>query len=105
MDMQGADDRPEATFVALVDGEAVAYAKLALSRARPAAAMHDMTGVRRAWCGCGIARALKAAEIAWAKEERLRAARHGRPDRVKVELVLARGAKRTAERRASQCGG
>jgi hypothetical protein len=56
MDMQGADDRPEATFVALVDGEVVAYAKLALSRARPAAAMHDMTGVRRAWCGCGIAR-------------------------------------------------
>jgi hypothetical protein len=49
--------------------------------------------------------ALKAAEIAWAKKERLRAARHGRPDRVKVELVLARGAKRTAERRASQCGG
>ena len=30
--------------------------------------MHDMTGVRRAWRGRGIARALKAAEIAWAKE-------------------------------------
>jgi GNAT superfamily N-acetyltransferase len=68
MDMQGAGDRPEATFLALADGEVVAYAKLALSRARPAVAMHDMTGVRRAWRGRGVARALKAAEIAWAKE-------------------------------------
>jgi GNAT superfamily N-acetyltransferase len=68
MDMQGAGDRPEATFLALADGEVVAYAKLALSRARPTVAMHDMTGVRRAWRGRGVARALKAAEIAWAKE-------------------------------------
>ena len=67
MDMQGASDRPEATFLALADGEVVAYAKLALSLARPRVAMHDMTGVRRAWRGRGIARALKAAEIAWAK--------------------------------------
>jgi len=67
MDMQGAGDRPEATFVALADGEVVAYAKLALSRARPTVAMHDMTGVSRAWRGRGIARTLKAAEIAWAK--------------------------------------
>ena len=68
MDMQGASDRPEATFLALADGEVVAYAKLALSLARPKVAMHDMTGVRRAWRGRGIAGALKAAEIAWAKE-------------------------------------
>ena len=68
MDMQGAGDRPEATFVALAGGEVVAYAKLSLSRARPTVAMHDMTGVRRAWRGRGIANALKAAEIAWAKE-------------------------------------
>lgn len=68
MDMQGAGDRPEATFVALEKGEVVAYAKLSLSLARPTVAMHDMTGVRRAWRGRGIARALKAAEIAWAKE-------------------------------------
>ncbi len=68
MDMQGAGDRPEATFLALAEGEVVAYAKLSLSRARPEVAMHDMTGVRRAWRGRGIARALKAAEIAWAKE-------------------------------------
>jgi GNAT superfamily N-acetyltransferase len=68
MDMQGASDRQEATFLALADGEVVAYAKLALSMARPTVAMHDMTGVLRAWRGRGIARALKAAEIAWAKE-------------------------------------
>lgn len=68
MDMQGAGDRPEATFLALADGEVVAYAKLSLSRARPTVAMHDMTGVKRAWRGRGLANALKAAEIAWAKE-------------------------------------
>jgi GNAT superfamily N-acetyltransferase len=68
MDLQGASDSPEATFVAVADDEVVAYAKLALSLARPNVAMHDITGVRRAWRGRGIARALKAAEIAWAKE-------------------------------------
>ncbi|HET9242965.1 MAG TPA: GNAT family N-acetyltransferase [Gaiella sp.] len=68
MDMQGASDTPEATFVALAGDEVVAYAKLALSRARPHVAMHDITGVKRAWRGRGIAGALKAAEIAWAKE-------------------------------------
>jgi GNAT superfamily N-acetyltransferase len=68
MDMQGAGDRPEATFVAFAGDEVVAYAKLALSRARPTVAMHDITGVKRAWRGRGIAGALKAAEIAWAKE-------------------------------------
>jgi GNAT superfamily N-acetyltransferase len=66
MDLQGAGDRPEATFVALSDGEVVAYAKLSLSRARPTVAMHDMTGVWRVWRGRGIARAHKAAEIAGA---------------------------------------
>ncbi len=68
MDMQGAGDRPEATFLALAQGEVVAYAKLSLSRARPTVAMHDITGVKRAWRGRGIAGALKAAEIAWAIE-------------------------------------
>lgn len=68
MDMQGIGDSPEATFVALEGDEVVAYAKLSLSRARPTVAMHDITGVRRAWRGRGIAGSLKAAEIAWAKE-------------------------------------
>ena len=68
-DMQGAGDRPEAVFVALLDGEVVGYAKLAVSLARPGLVMHDMTGVRRAWRGRGIAGALKRAEVAWAKRE------------------------------------
>ena len=67
MDMQGTGDRPEATFIALVGDEVAGYAKLSLSSARPAVAMHDMTGVRRSWRGRGIAGALKRAEIAWAK--------------------------------------
>jgi GNAT superfamily N-acetyltransferase len=68
MDMQGASDRPEATFLALEGDTVVGYAKLALSRARPTVVMHDITGVKRAWRRRGIAGALKAAEIAWAKE-------------------------------------
>jgi GNAT superfamily N-acetyltransferase len=67
-DMSGSGDRPEATFVALAGDEVVGYAKLSLTRARPAVASHDMTGVRRAWRGRGIARALKCAEICWAME-------------------------------------
>lgn len=66
-DMQGVSDRPEATFLALSGDEVVGYAKLALSSARPNVVMHDMTGVRRAWRGRGIASALKRAQIAWAK--------------------------------------
>jgi GNAT superfamily N-acetyltransferase len=68
MDMQGSGDRPEATFVAYAGDEVVGYAKLSLSLARTTVAMHDITGVKRAWRGRGIAAALKAAEIAWAKE-------------------------------------
>jgi GNAT superfamily N-acetyltransferase len=67
-DMQGVSDRPEATWVALADGEVVGYAKLSISNARPGVVMHDITGVRRAWRGRGIASALKRAEIAWAVE-------------------------------------
>jgi GNAT superfamily N-acetyltransferase len=67
-DMSGSGDRPEATFVALAGNEVVGYAKFSLTRARPTVASHDMTGVRRAWRGRGIARALKCAEIAWAME-------------------------------------
>lgn len=67
--MTGAADRPEATFVALAGAEVVGYAKLHLSEARPRVAVHDLTGVKRAWRGRGIARALKAAQIAWAKRE------------------------------------
>jgi mycothiol synthase len=68
VDMQGSGDRPEATFVALAGREVVGYAKFSLGDARPNVAFHDMTGVKRAWRGRGIAAALKRAEIAWAKE-------------------------------------
>lgn len=80
-DMQGSGDRPEAVFVALEDGEVVGYAKLSISLARPGIVMHDMTGVRRAWRGRGIAAALKRAEIAWAKRngaEKLETLNHER---------------------------
>lgn len=67
-DMRGDSDRPDATFIALVDGEVVAYAKLSLSSSDAKVAHHDMTGVRRAFRGRGLASALKRAEIAWAKQ-------------------------------------
>jgi GNAT superfamily N-acetyltransferase len=68
IDMQGDSDRPDATFIALVDGEVAGYAKLALSRSDPKVAYHDMTGVRREFRGRGIAGALKRTQIRWAKE-------------------------------------
>jgi GNAT superfamily N-acetyltransferase len=66
-EMQGPGDRPEATFVAVAGDEAVGYAKFSLSSAAPTRAYHDLTAVKRAWRGRGIARALKAAQIGWAK--------------------------------------
>jgi mycothiol synthase len=66
-DMSGPSDRPEATFVAVAGDEVVGYAKLSLSTARPTHAYHDLTAVKRAWRGRGVARALKAAQIGWAK--------------------------------------
>jgi GNAT superfamily N-acetyltransferase len=65
-DMGGSGDRPEATFVALADGEVVGYAKFSLTDAQPTVAHHDLSAVKRAWRGRGIARALKAAQINWA---------------------------------------
>jgi GNAT superfamily N-acetyltransferase len=66
-DMQGSGDKPEATFVAVAGDEVVGYAKFSLTAAQPKIAHHDMTGLKRAWRGRGIARALKAAQIGWAK--------------------------------------
>jgi GNAT superfamily N-acetyltransferase len=66
-DMQGAGDPPEATFVAVASDEVVGYAKFSLTSAQPTTAHHDLTGVKRAWRGRGVARALKATQIAWAK--------------------------------------
>jgi GNAT superfamily N-acetyltransferase len=67
-EMRGPGDRPEATFVALAGDEVVGYAKFALSDAQPTTAHHDLTAVKRAWRGRGIAGALKATQIVWAKE-------------------------------------
>ena len=66
-DMQGPGDRPEATFVAVAGDQVIGYAKFSLSAAQSTTAHHDLTGVKRAWRGRGVARALKATQIAWAK--------------------------------------
>jgi GNAT superfamily N-acetyltransferase len=66
--MQSAGDRAEGTFVALDGEEVVGYAKFHFSAAQPITLYHDMTGVKRAWRGRGIATALKATQIRWAKE-------------------------------------
>jgi mycothiol synthase len=66
--MRGPGDRPEATFIAVAGDEVVGYAKFSLTDAQPTVAYHDLTGVKRAWRGRGIAGALKRAEIAWAKQ-------------------------------------
>lgn len=68
-DMRGSGDRPEAVFVALEDGEVLGYAKLAFSEETSERAYHDLTGVKRAHRGRGIAAVLKAAQIAWAKQQ------------------------------------
>ena len=69
MDMQGAGDRPGGDVRRARRATRSSPTRSCRSRARgPTVAMHDITGVRRAWRGRGIAGALKAAEIAWAKE-------------------------------------
>jgi GNAT superfamily N-acetyltransferase len=65
--MRGPGDRADATFVAVAGDAVVGYAKLSLTDAQPGTAYHDLTGVKRAWRGRGVARALKATQIAWAK--------------------------------------
>jgi GNAT superfamily N-acetyltransferase len=66
-DMRGSGDKPEAVFVALEGDEVLGYAKLSLSNERRDRAYHDLTGVKRVHRGRGIAAALKATQIAWAK--------------------------------------
>jgi GNAT superfamily N-acetyltransferase len=68
-DLGGPSDRPEATFLALAGDEVVGYAKFHLPGARARIALHDLTGVKRAWRGRSIAGALKRAQIAWAKAQ------------------------------------
>jgi RimJ/RimL family protein N-acetyltransferase len=54
--------------VALGDGEVVGYATLTVHEG---AGTHAFTAVKRAWRGRGIARALKVAQIRWAKDHGL----------------------------------
>ena len=65
--MRGASDDPRAVFAALEHGEVVGYAKLSFSEESTERAFHDLTGVKRAHRGRGIAAALKRTQIAWAK--------------------------------------
>ena len=67
--MRGSGDRPEAVFVALEGDAVLGYAKLAFADETTERAFHDLTGVKRAHRGRGIAAVLKAAQIAWAKEQ------------------------------------
>jgi GNAT superfamily N-acetyltransferase len=67
-DMRGSGDRPEATFVALAGNEVVGYSKFSLTPAQPRVAHHDLTAVKRTWRRRGVARALKQAQIVWARE-------------------------------------
>jgi GNAT superfamily N-acetyltransferase len=61
----------DAYMLALEDEVLVGYAHLGLIDARPGHAIHWMTGVRSDRRGRGIARALKRAQIAWAKDHGL----------------------------------
>ena len=66
---------PGAFMVALDDttGEVAGYASLMRVPGSGTVAWHDMTAVRRAWRGRGLATALKRATIAWAVEHGLTA--------------------------------
>ncbi len=64
---------PEAFMVAVdeASGAVVGYASLMFAPGSTTVAWHDMTAVRRAWRGRGLATALKLATIRWAIEHGL----------------------------------
>ena len=72
---------PEATFVAVHGNEVVGYGRLAWTSRTDGLGEHAMLAVRRAWRGKGIARALKAAQIAWAIDNGLTELRTGNEER------------------------
>lgn len=72
---------PEATFIAVRDNEVVGYAQLAWMSRAAGIADHAMLAVRRAWRGRGIAKALKARQIAWALDNGLSELRTGNDER------------------------
>jgi GNAT superfamily N-acetyltransferase len=72
---------PEATFIAVREGQVVGYAQLAWMSRAAGIADHAMLAVRRAWRGHGIAKALKARQIAWALDNHLSELRTGNDER------------------------
>jgi mycothiol synthase len=72
---------PEATFVALAEGQVVGYGQLAWMSPAAGIADHAMLVVRRDWRGRGLAQALKAAQIAWAIDNGLVQLRAGNDER------------------------
>ena len=75
-DMQGSGDRPEATFIALAGEEVVGYAKFSLTAAHPTIAHHDLSAVKRAWRGRGIARRAESGADQLGAREQLPGAPH-----------------------------
>ena len=78
-DVNQPDIPHDAFFLALDEGAGVVagYASLVFAAGSTTLAHHDMTAVRRAYRGRGIARALKEATIAWAIDHGLEALQTG----------------------------
>jgi GNAT superfamily N-acetyltransferase len=72
---------PDATFVAVAREEVIGYSQLAWMSPSAGIADSAMLAVRRDWRGLGVARALKAAQIAWAIDNGLSALRTGNDER------------------------
>ena len=73
--------------------EVVGYSKFSVSPESNRVAHHDLTGVKRAWRKRGIARALKQAQIAWAKQngfERLETMNEERNEPIRQPQCRAR---------------
>ncbi len=72
---------PEATFIAIHEDEVRGYGQLGWMDRANGIGDHQMLAVRRAWRGRGIAKALKAAQIAWALDNGLSELRTGNEER------------------------
>jgi len=72
---------PEATFVAVHGSDVVGYGQLGWENRAAGIADHEMLAVRRSWRGRGIARSLKAAQIAWALDNGLTELHTGNEER------------------------
>jgi GNAT superfamily N-acetyltransferase len=81
---------PEATFVTLAGDEVVGYGQLCWMNRAAGVGDHEMLAVRRRWRGKGVARALKAAQIAWAIDHGLSEIRTNNEERnIPVRAVNA----------------